>query len=137
MKWFVPVFSVVIFACTGCSPERSHAVNEAEANSGQGDFRKMIERTRARQSAQNTLEEMQAAVQKFQSELGRLPTNIAELVVRKYVKAIPQLPADQHFEYDTALGVLSIKTDQRPDMLAPKIPPLVPPELTNRPALSR
>lgn len=120
-------------AASGCSQERSRAVTEP-AGANERDYRGMIERSRARQNSQDSLQSLRDAIRHFQQDIGRLPTNVAELIVRRYVKAMPQLPPDQQFVYDPVLGVVGIQNVAPPDTLSPTLPPA--PELTNRPTLA-
>lgn len=121
-----------------CTEQRSRAVNEPAAGKGgkggKVDFQAMIERSRNRQHTQDTVQTMQQAIRRFHSEIGRVPTNLAELVNRRYIPRIPQLPAGQQFAYDPTLGFLQIATVRTPDPLVPELPPA--PPLTNRATLS-
>jgi hypothetical protein len=132
MKRCFIIFTLALLAAAGCSQERSRAVTDPAA-ADQRDYRQMIERSRARQNSQNSLLQMQDALRDFQRDLGRLPTNLVELVIRKFIPAIPSLPAGQTFAYDPSLGLLTVRNVQQPDTLSPKLPPA--PELTNRPTL--
>ena len=120
-------------ASSGCSPERSRAITEPAADSSH-DYRQMIERSRARQSSQNSLQDVQDAIQKFQAEIGRPPTNIVELVIRNYVKSIPTLPRGQFFSYDPTRGWLTITNATQTDTLSPKLPDA--PDIKDRPTLA-
>ncbi len=134
MKRCFHILLLAALSLAGCSQERSRAVNEQSA-AGQKDYRQMIQRARTRQNAQNTLAQMQEALQSFQRDMGRLPTNIVELVTRNYIRTIPALSPGQQFAYDPALGLLTIQNVQRPpDTLSPTLPDA--PEMTNRPTLS-
>ncbi len=99
MKRCFHILLLAALSLAGCSQERSRAVNEQSA-AGQKDYRQMIQRARTRQNAQNTLAQMQEALQSFQRDMGRLPTNIVELVTRNYIRTIPALSPGQQFAYD-------------------------------------
>lgn len=120
-------------ACAACSQERSRAVTTPGA-AKERDYREMIERSRARGREQDALQKMQDAIGRFHLEIGRLPTNITELVIRRYVDTIPTLPANQQFDYKPELGVVVIQTFRQRDGLSPELPPA--PDLTNRPTLA-
>jgi hypothetical protein len=77
---------------------------------------------------------MQGAISKFQIEIGRVPSNLVELVNRRYIAKIPDLPAGQQFAYDHNLGLLQIANVRGLDALTPELPPA--PPLTNRATLS-
>jgi hypothetical protein len=132
MKLCVLLIAFAALASAGCSPQRSTAVADPAAG-GARDYRQMIARSRARQKSQNTIQEMQDAIQRFQRDIGRLPSNIYELVSRGYLKVVPSLPAGQQYSYDPNMGILTIVAVQPRDTLSPALPTA--PELTNRPAL--
>lgn len=125
--------ALTCLAFAACSQERSRAVKEPGEAKGR-DYREMIQRSRARGREQDALQKMQDAIGRFHLEIGRLPTNIMELVARRYVETIPTLPANQQFEYKAELGVVVIQTFRQRDGLSPELPPA--PDLTNRPTLA-
>ena len=47
---------------------------------------------------------LQQAIQMFQAQEDRFPTNLAELTVAGYLREIPQLPAGEKLDYDPATG---------------------------------
>lgn len=125
--------AVVLAACSG---ERSRAVNEpGPQNGGTGgrNYREVFERSRNKSKTADTVEGMQAAIQRFHRDVGRMPTNLVELVVRRYIPGIPELPGSNRFAYDASMGTLSVVAVKQ-DTLVPDLPPA--PELTNRPTLS-
>ena len=124
------LLGLLLLLAAGCSQERSRAVNEP-ASAKEKDYRQMVERVRNRQSSQRSLELLQDGVRNFQKDIGRLPTNIIELVIRRYVPAIPSLPPGQQFYYDPVHGNVNIAQVSAPLM---NLPPA--PDLTNRAALS-
>lgn len=109
-----------------CSPQRSHVVTEKPGGEQQRDYRQMIERARNRQASQAALMDMQEGVRSFQRDFGRLPSNVVELVSRRYVKNIPMLPDGQQFQFDTLHGNVSIVNVPKSQM---------PGQDTNRPAM--
>ena len=128
---FAPLLGlVVVLAVVACSQERSRAVNEP-ASAQEKDYRQMVERVRNRQTSQRSLELLQDGVKNFQRDIGRLPTNIIELVIRRYVSAIPSLPPGQQFYYDPVHGNVNIAQVSAPLM---NLPPA--PDLTNRASLT-
>lgn len=89
-----------------CSRERSRAVPDEERASMEGarDYREMLVRTRSRVNAATALNDLEDAVQRFQSELARLPTNLNELVGRRYLAGIPAPPPGSTYTYDPVHG---------------------------------
>jgi len=90
----------------GCSRERSRAIPEEEraATEGSRDYREMLVRTRTKVSAATVLNDLEDAVRRFQSELARLPTNLNELVTRRYLAGIPAPPPGSTYTYDPVQG---------------------------------
>lgn len=127
---FLPCLVLAVLAVAGCSQERSRAVNEP-ASAKEKDYRQMVDRVRNRQTSQRSLELLQDGVRNFHRDIGRLPTNIVELVIRRYVSAIPSLPPGQQFYYDPVHGNVNIAQVSAPMM---NLPPA--PDLTNRASLA-
>lgn len=132
MKLLHVLAILTAMALAACSQERSRAVTETTAG-GNHDYRQMIERARNKQSSQHALDGLQDGIRAFQTDIGRLPTNITELVLRHYVKSIPTLPPGQQFFYDPVHGNVTIGVAQNSG--TPALPPE--PALTNRPRLTR
>ena len=126
MKRYLAASVLAIVLAAACSPQRSRVVNEQQRKDQQRDYRQMIERARNRQASQAAVQDMQEGVRAFQRDFGRLPSNVVELVSRRYVKHIPRLPDGQQFVFDTLHGNVSIAQ-------APQMP--VAGQDSNRPAL--
>lgn len=117
---------LTVAGLAACSPERSHVVTEQGGKEQPRDYRQMIERARNRQASQAAQQDLQEGVRAFQRDFGRLPSNVVELVSRRYMKNIPMLPDGQQFHFDTLHGNVSIVN-------VPKTP--VAAQETNRPAM--
>ena len=95
----------------GCSRERNRAVspdeNEAAAE-GPRDYQEMLSRARNKSSHVDTLNRLEDAIQRFQYELARLPTNLNELANRGYLAQIPPPPPGQAYTYNPVHGNVGI-----------------------------
>ncbi|MFN7141462.1 MAG: hypothetical protein ACK4UN_19205, partial [Limisphaerales bacterium] len=65
---------------------------------------------KAQQTAGNTVETvaLQNAIHEFAGEHGRYPTDLNELVAKKYIKQVPQPPAGMRIHYDSNTGSVKI-----------------------------
>lgn len=72
------------------------------------DYREALERVRNRQDPVQTLQVLEDAIRRFQSEVARLPTNLFELVQRNYLPEAKQAPDGYAFSYDPVHGNVSL-----------------------------
>lgn len=72
------------------------------------DYRAMLQRVRAKQEERNGLEEIQKAVSAFQMRIGRLPTELIELVERGILPSMPRPPLEMRFVYDHIKGNVTL-----------------------------
>jgi len=101
---FAGVLGAVIML--GCS--RKPATTAENTAGEKRDYRQMIERVRNRTAYNASLEEVKNAVEKFQVDLGRLPTNLLELVRFNYLPKVPEkVPEGYTFGYDYVRGRVS------------------------------
>lgn len=130
--------AVGLFA-TACSRERAHIVEEPRATrEASRDYRGMIERVRNKQSPVQIQESLEGAIRDFQRDFSRLPTNLIELVQRRYLPELKQPPAGYAYTYDPVYGNIGLvpvtpdglyripesATNQAAiDMAAPSLPP--------------
>jgi len=94
-----------------CARERSRAVSDEEydaAAEGPRDYRQMLDRARERQGETTLLTKLQDAVERFQFDLARLPTNLTELVAQRYLDRIPPPPSGMAFSFDPVHGNVSL-----------------------------
>ena len=97
----------------------------------------MIERVRARQSPVQAQQQLETAIRRFQHELARLPTNLMELVARRYIVELKPPPEGYVYSYDPVHGNVAVvpitpegmirmpeldSPPQRIDMNAPALP---------------
>jgi hypothetical protein len=131
---FAALFALAAVACSG---DRSRAIAEPAAGQGSKpsgkNYREVFERSRNKAKTADTVQAIQDAIQRFQRDVGRVPSNLVELVVRRYIPGVPQLPGNNRLAYDASMGTLSVVAVKQ-DVLTPELPPA--PELTNRPTLS-
>lgn len=125
----------------GCSRERTRVVEEPftpQPPDGR-DYRGMLDRVRARQTPVQIQYELETAIRRFQHDLARLPTNLMELVARRYIPTLKPPPEGYAYSYDPIhgnVGVIPVTSDgmirlpdhlqsepQRIDMRAPNLPP--------------
>lgn len=100
-----------IIGLTACARERSRVVSEEETDivyDGPRDYRGMLDRARERHDETTALEKLQDAVERFQFNLARLPTNLNELAVQRYVDRIPAPPDGHAFVFDPVHGNVSL-----------------------------
>ena len=66
--------------------------------------------TKAEHSAVKSIDlsALTKAIQMFQVEQGRLPTDLNELVTMKYMAKIPEVPVGQKIVYDATAGTVKI-----------------------------
>ena len=64
----------------------------------------MLLRAEEKQKARKEIESLERAMRSFQMEIGRLPTNLVELVRTKYITAIPKAKDGTRIYYDPLRG---------------------------------
>ena len=99
--------------CTtpACTRERSRVVSAEEqdaASEGPRDYKEMLARARSKQTTASILSDLENAIARFQYDTSRLPTNLNELVGRKYLNTIPTPPHGQGYVYDPIHGNVSL-----------------------------
>ncbi len=92
-------------AVAACSKRSAPPPSPGEAGK---DYRQMLVRSRSRQAVQMNQTAIQSALQRFQVDLARFPTNLGELVRLKYMDEIPPLPENLAYSYDPVMGGLQI-----------------------------
>lgn len=100
LRWASVPAMAFLLAC-GC---RRDASPPADTSRPGPDYRRMIERARNRQSDARNTEMLLAGIQRFQSDLGRFPTGLVELVSRGYIPVLPAPPRGMAYSYDRVLG---------------------------------
>lgn len=73
------------------------------------DYRKMLDDAREKTKRKRQFMQLESAVQVFQTDLGRLPTNLQEVVTLGYAEEIPGLPAHLMYQYDPVRGHVTIR----------------------------
>lgn len=115
---------VCALACTAlgaaCTRERSRAVEPAEESASEPrDYRGMLERARTRQGEAQMMADLEGGIQRFQTSVARLPTNLQELVVFGFLQQIPDPPAGMAYSYDPLHGnvrLIPIPVDGMPQL---------------------
>ena len=123
-KIFLPAGLLALLAILGCSkselatavkpPDPHIAVintNEVAAI----DFRAKLKENREKQKSASDIDELIASIQTFQEEMGRVPSNLVELVEMKYIGEIPQPPKNRKYVYQSNRGqVVEVEASGRP-----------------------
>lgn len=95
----------LLLAMTSCSRGRARVVDEPRAPVEEGrNYQEMLDRVRARQSPVQIQETLIDATRRFQREMGRLPTNLTELVRRNYLAELKPAPEGYAYTYDPVYG---------------------------------
>lgn len=110
---------------TGCARERSRAVEAEAAGAPERDYRGMLDRARERQSSDQLIATVERSIERFQFDLARLPTNLAELVALGYLPEIQLPPDGSAYAYDPVHGNVSLTP------VDPSSGVQLPPEITN------
>lgn len=117
--------AMVALCVAGCSRERSRAISAEEAANddaeGPRDYREMLARARSKKESTQVLGMLQTGIQRFQLNLARLPTNLAEVLNLGFVKEIPDPPPGQAYSYDPVHGNVSLV--EIPDSSGIQLPP--------------
>ncbi len=86
-----------------CSP-----LSQPPEDAKREDYRQMIEHARQRRAAEETLQTVRGAAQKFHVDLGRFPATLDELVALKYLDRLPEPPQGTRFVYNEELGNIAL-----------------------------
>lgn len=92
------VAAALLLAC------RPSGARRAELAADTNDYTAMLQQARARDATAALAVEIGEAVRRFQTDVGRLPRTLDELVVRRYLTRIPSPPAGYQLRYDARLG---------------------------------
>lgn len=99
-------FAVVALAAAcflaACSRNSAKVVADGDKN-GQ-DYRKVLAHARERSANERARQEVMQSVQTFRTDLGRLPTNLYEVVRLGYLADVPELSPEWTFRYNTTDG---------------------------------
>ena len=119
-------FSVVMSGWSllvGCSkPETAEAVEQPDpyiatinTNEVVGiDFREKLKENREKQADAAKVDKLVASIQSFQEEMGRVPSNLTELVEMQYIDKIPTAPRNRKYVYKAEHGqVFEVASDGR------------------------
>ena len=107
------LLGTALIAAFGCSKsERATAVkqpdpNIAGVNSNEVssiDFREKLKENREKQKSAAAVDELVASIQRFQEEMGRVPSNLVELVEMRYIDRIPDPPKNRQYIYQSERG---------------------------------
>ena len=113
--------SLLLVGC-GKKEERAKAVKQPDPTIQQVetnevtsiDFREKIKENREKQVARVEFEELIASIQVFQEEMGRVPSNLVELVEMQYIERIPDPPPNVEYVYKNEHGqVFEVFSDGR------------------------
>ncbi len=102
--------AVLAAALAACTPERTRVVEEpgAPPDETPRNYREALERVRTRQAQMENLQAIEEAIRRFQSDVARMPTNLYELVQRKYLPTAQDPPEGFVYSYDPVHGNVSL-----------------------------
>lgn len=89
--------------CSGADSRAAGAKEEPEAVD-ERDYGLILDRVRERNDEAQQMDRLRRQIELFQLELGRAPTNLAELVSTGMIDKIPDPPRGITYEYDPASG---------------------------------
>jgi len=70
----------------------------------------MLSKVREKNQPMRDLVLVKSCIERYQVDIGRLPSNLVELVDLGYLDAIPALPEGKAYNYDSKIGQLRIIT---------------------------
>ena len=109
----IPVLLSALSLIFGCSKsETAEAVKQpdpyiAKVDTNEVasiDFRAKLKENREKQEAAANVDKLVASIQSFQEEMGRVPSNLVELVEMKYIDKIPVAPKNRKYVYKAEHG---------------------------------
>ncbi len=105
MIWFTMMLLGLCLA--GCFRQRNSSP-AAQDGTQPRDYRQMLDRVHQRNAYDNSLDTVKQAVESFQVELGRLPTNLVELLRYRYLNKFPEeVPPGYTYGYDSVRGYVT------------------------------
>ena len=97
----------------GCGDKSSSSSQTTNTSSGNplnapGDYLNAV--TKGQQRAVKTVDTaaINQAIQMFQVDKGRLPKDLDELVIEKFIPRIPEAPAGMKITYDATAGTVKV-----------------------------
>ena len=106
MAWMVWIGLAV--GLSGCFDKQQPAPPPEPDGSQPRDYRQMLDRVHQRNAFNDSLDTVKQAVQTFQVDLGRLPTNLIELVRYRYLDKFPEeVPPGFTYGYDSTRGYVT------------------------------
>ncbi len=103
------IFLAAILLFAGCSRERSRVLDEPRAPIEETrNYQETLDRIRSRRTPIQIQESLEQAIRKFQSDFSRLPTNLLELVERRYLPEIKPAPPGFAYSYNPTFGNVSL-----------------------------
>ncbi len=72
------------------------------------DYKEVLDRIRSRQTPGHIQEALEDAIRNFQRDLSRLPTNLMELVQRRYLSELKPAPPGYAYSYNPVYGNVSV-----------------------------
>ncbi len=122
-KWcmcFLPLLGLL--AACGGSQNKAVAQEDPQAAAQRAQrYEEMIARAEKKAADGRSEERLQEAIARFQQEIGRVPTNLTEIVSVGVLKELPKAPPGRQFYYAPEMGrvVLMAAPQQKPAAPAP------------------
>ena len=114
MKNFSLIGLLVALVLTGCGKEEAPPAPKASPSSGGSALTAPVDylnaATKAEIKAQKDVDVVgvNKAIDMFASQEGRNPKDLAELVAKGYLRAIPKTPFGTKLEYDASTGTVKV-----------------------------
>ena len=108
-RWLIlPCVCVVVgIFPAACTPERARVVTPVAKETSPPearDYRQMLDQARSKRAGESSLADIARALDRFRSDKGRMPTNLAELVLGGSLRSIPAPPAGFGYAYEPKSG---------------------------------
>ena len=114
MKIFSLFGLLMALVLTGCGKQEASPASAPKASSGGSALTAPVDylnaATKAEIKAEKTVDvvAVDKAIDMFASQEGRNPKDLAELVAKGYLRAIPKTPFGTKLEYDTGTGTVKV-----------------------------
>lgn len=111
MKIQLLILSMLAIVVVGCDDQSEPASGGSSSDSvlsAPADY--VGAAAKAHQSATKTVDTLalSSAIQLFAGEQGRYPTDLNELVSKKYIREIPKAPVGMDIQYDAKSGTVKV-----------------------------
>jgi len=94
---FLAAVTLAVFSC-----KKTPLIEETAPPAGEEpvDYAATLEKTREKLQDSKNINNITSAIRAYQSDMGKAPTNLAELVKFDYISSIPEAPEGSRFVYE-------------------------------------